>query len=88
MGDHMIRKIVLQIQKICTAAKISVLLGSILASVLFIVAILMCVSTTGGLGFKYLYEQIAFMASKIFAMGIFLGLSGDFLMATVDRKRK
>ena len=88
MGDYMINKIVLQIQKICPAAKISVLLGSILASILFCVAILMSVFATGGLGFKYLYEQIAFIASKIFAMGVFLGLSGDFLMEAVDRKRK
>lgn len=88
MGDYMINKIVLQIQKICPAAKISVLLGSILPSILFLVAILMSFYSSGGLRIKYLYEQIAFIASKIFAMGIFLGLSGDFLMEAVDRKRK
>ena len=88
MGDCMINKIVLQIQKICPAAKISVLLGSILASVMFLAAILMRLFFTGGLDFKYLYEQIAFIASKIFAMGIFLGLSGDFLMVAVDSRRK
>ena len=88
MGDYMISKVVSQIQKICPAAKISVLLGSVLASVLFLVAILMSFSSVGGLRFKYLYEQIAFVASKIFAMGIFFGLSGDFFMAAVDRRRK
>lgn len=84
----MFTKIVLRIQKICSAAKISVLLSTLVSILLFLAATLMSLLGGESLAFKYLYEQIAVMASEIFALGIFLGLCGDFLVTVIDNKRK
>lgn len=81
-------KIVSRIQKICVAAKISVLSACICSALLFGAAVVMNISGGESLVFKYLYENMAYTASKIFAIGIFLGLCGDFLVTSVDRKRK
>ncbi len=84
----MFTKIVLRIQKICIAAKIAVLLSTAVSILLFLAAIVMSLVGGESLAFKYLYEQIAVMASEIFALGIFSGLCGDFLVTAVDRNRK
>lgn len=84
----MFTKIALRIQNICIAAKIAVLFSTVLSIFLFLAATAMSLVGGESLAFKYLYEQIAVMASEIFAVGIFLGLCGDFLVTAVDRNRK
>ena len=80
-------KISYKIQRICTAAKISVIMATILATALYILATYISFSGEG-IYSKYLFEYMGEVATDIFAIGIFLGFSGDILASAVDRNKK
>jgi len=84
----MIKKIIIYLQNICFAAKISIIFSVIMAIVLMIAAFFVSGDDKLGMEAVYISEMIAESAVKIFGIGIFLGLSGDFLMAAVDRRGK
>ena len=83
----MIMKIVSRIQNVCVASKISILTATTLAIALLLAATCLSVAEAG-IKIKYLYEHMAEISVNIFAIGVFLGLLGEFLVINIDRNGK
>lgn len=84
----MIKKICFEIQNTCTAARISLILTSCTASVLLLSAFFFCFNDNLGLWAIYKGEMLASVSVKVFSVGIFCSLIGDFLMSAVDNTGK
>ena len=84
----MIKKIYVEMQNICTAAKISIIFSALMATVLLIGAFFLSFNDNYGLWIRYISEMMAVVSVRIFSVGIFLALCGDFLMSAVDRRGK
>lgn len=83
----MLIKIISRIQNVCIPSKISIIISTLISVFLFAIAILLSTSDVS-IEIKYLYENMARVATNIFALGIFLGLVGEYLAQVIDRSGK
>ena len=84
----MFRKVHARLEEISFAAKLCILIACAGASLLMLAALLLTFRGDLPLHFLYLRHKMGQTAVKMFAEGIFLGLSGEFLLSIIDRNRK